>query len=257
MLLPDTPSKNDVGTATFEMGSASQGRSVFHTLAAKLDKDPGIPVDDPTESFWQVPRLPIADAKSEQLPKEADIVIIGSGIAGISTALHLLRQDRSLKIVMLEARSAISGATGRNGGHIKAVPWADYYALKEEFGKQSAIKITKFRLAHLDAMVGEAAALGEAGKVGCVRRLEGVSAVYDEETWKSAKVRLRAFLEDFPEERNKWSICEDAAELKVNHCWTLNLYHANLFSNSDLQMHTAVSRVVQERPGHTGFLDAY
>ncbi|KAI1621028.1 FAD dependent oxidoreductase-domain-containing protein [Exophiala viscosa] len=195
------------------MSSSKQDQSIFDTLAARLDKDPGTPVNDPTESFWQVPRLPIADARSEQLPEVADVVVIGSGITGISTSLHLLRQDHSLKIVMLEARSAISGATGRNGGHIKAVPWADYYALKEEFGKESAMKITKFRLSHLDALVGEADALGEAGKVGLVRRVEGVSGVYDEEGWKLAKVKLQSFLEDFPEERGRWTICEDQAEL--------------------------------------------
>jgi len=191
------------------MASSTQDRSIFDTLAARLDKDPGVPVNDPTESFWQVPRLPIADARSEHLPEVADVVVIGSGIAGIGTSLHLMRRNPSLKIVMLEARSAISGATGRNGGHIKAVPWADYYALKEEFGKESAMKITKFRLSHLDALVGEAAALGEAGEVGLVRRVEGVSGVYDEEGWNLAKGKLHTFLEDFPEEKDKWTICED------------------------------------------------
>ncbi|KAK7899812.1 hypothetical protein LTR67_003557 [Exophiala xenobiotica] len=194
--------------------NATQNPSIWKTLAARLNRDPGTPVQDPTVSFWQDPPHPFAQRASPSLPKEADVVIIGSGIAGISTALHLIRRDSSLKIVMLEARNAISGATGRNGGHIKAVPWADYYALKEAFDKESAVKVTKFRLAHLDAMVAEAAALGEAGEAGLVRRLEGISAVYDKEAWNFAKVKLDAFLEDFPEERDKWTMCEDESELK-------------------------------------------
>ena len=197
--------------------NVTQNPSIWKTLAARLNRDPGTPVEDPTVSFWQEPPHPFAQRASASLPKEAEVLIIGSGIAGISTALHLLRRDSSLKIVMLEARNAISGATGRNGGHIKAVPWADYYALKEALGKESAMKITKFRLAQLEAMVAEAAALGEAGKAGLVRRLEGVSAVYDKEAWDFAKVKLDAFLEDFPEERDKWTICEDESELKVSH----------------------------------------
>jgi glycine/D-amino acid oxidase-like deaminating enzyme len=195
--------------------------SILQTLAAKLDRDPGTPVQNATESFWQDPPHSFASQQSATLPTESDVVIIGSGISAISTALHLLREDASLKIVLLEARTAISGATGRNGGHIKAVPWSDYSALKEEFGKESAIKITKFRLAHLDVMVDEAAALGEGGKVGLVRRVEGVSAVYDREAWESAKVRLETFLEDFPEERGQWTACEEEADLLVRAIYSI------------------------------------
>ncbi|KAJ9621075.1 hypothetical protein H2204_012056 [Knufia peltigerae] len=193
---------------------SSTDPSIWQTLTTRLSRDPGTPVDDPTISFWQEPPLPIAQHASSRLPKDADIVIIGSGITGISTALHLLRRDPKLNIVMLEARTAISGATGRNGGHIKAVPWADYYALKEAYGKESAMKITKFRLAHLEAMVAEAEALGEEGKVGLVRRVDGVCAIYDKEVWQQAKMKLATFLDDFPEERGKWTMHEDENELK-------------------------------------------
>ncbi|EXJ60167.1 hypothetical protein A1O7_04319 [Cladophialophora yegresii CBS 114405] len=192
----------------------SGGSAMLHKLASRLDRDPGTPVESPTESFWQVPRHEFADQQSETLPKETDVVIIGSGITGISIAQHLLRLLASSKITMLEARSAISGATGRNGGHIKAVPWADYYALKNAMGKESAMKITKFRLAHLDALVNEAAALGDAGEVGLVRRVEGVSAIFDLEAWQAAKLKLEAWLEDFPEERERWTIHEGEVELK-------------------------------------------
>jgi glycine/D-amino acid oxidase-like deaminating enzyme len=116
---------------------------------------------------------------------------------------------------MLEARAAISGATGRNGGHIKAVPWADYYALKEQYGKESAMKLTRFRLAHLDTLVQEAAALGEAGKAGLVRRVSALSAFYDRNAWSAAKEKLEAFVADFPAERGRWMTHEGEDELKV------------------------------------------
>ncbi|EXJ94758.1 hypothetical protein A1O1_03156 [Capronia coronata CBS 617.96] len=189
-------------------------RSVVQKLAARLEKDPGTPVANATPSFWQDPPHPFADQQSANLPTETDVVIIGSGISAISTAQHLLRLQPSLKICMLEARRAISGATGRNGGHIKAVPWGDYSALKDEFGKESAMRITSFRLAHLDALVEEAKALGEAGKVGLVRRVQSLSAVYDQEVWESAKVKLEKFLEDFPEQRGRWFAIEGVEALK-------------------------------------------
>lgn len=58
--------------------------------------------------------------KSETLPEHADYVVIGSGLSGALIAYNL-RQTMpvSSTIIVLEARSAASGATGRNGGHIK------------------------------------------------------------------------------------------------------------------------------------------
>jgi glycine/D-amino acid oxidase-like deaminating enzyme len=204
------------------MGDSGGSLSPLQSLARRLDRDPGTPVDSPTESFWQVPRHPFADQQSATLPQTTDVLILGSGITGISVAQHLARLQPSLNVTILEARSAISGATGRNGGHIKAVPWADYHPLKQALGKERAMRITRFRMAHLDALVEEAAALGEAGKVGLVRRVESVSAVFDKDGWESAKTQLEAWLEDFPEERARWSIHEDPEDFKVSVLACLN-----------------------------------
>ena len=40
---------------------------------------------------------------------------MGSGISGTFVALGILERDRGARIVMVEARGACSGATGRNG----------------------------------------------------------------------------------------------------------------------------------------------
>src|ERR1035438_389693 len=84
-----------------------------------------LPRANPTISYWQDPPDPeVADylsgnveSRSRILPETADILIIGSGITGSCIAYNLLqdRQNRGKKIVMLEARQACSGATGRNG----------------------------------------------------------------------------------------------------------------------------------------------
>lgn len=77
-----------------------------------------LPVASPTVSYWQSPPHRLASYCSE-FPSAADVVIIGSGITGSSVARTLFEQSPSLKIVILEARQLCSGATGRNGGHIK------------------------------------------------------------------------------------------------------------------------------------------
>lgn len=80
-----------------------------------------LPHENPTRSYWQDPPDDIADLKTTQhVPERADIVIIGSGITGAAVAWNLLQDGSSSSlpsVVMLEARQACSGATGRNGQH--------------------------------------------------------------------------------------------------------------------------------------------
>lgn len=77
---------------------------------------PGLPREHPTISYWQDPPDSIADLRSTAaLPPFADYVVIGSGISGACIALNLLIAKPKAEVVMLEARSASSGATGRNG----------------------------------------------------------------------------------------------------------------------------------------------
>ena len=91
-------------------------------INSEMDERVAIPVmlpqANPTISYWQDP--PDADVanylSTENVPEIADTVIIGSGITGASTAYGLLSSGRAAgKLVMLEARQACSGATGRNG----------------------------------------------------------------------------------------------------------------------------------------------
>jgi hypothetical protein len=77
---------------------------------------PSLPVPNATVSYWQDPPHPIANLRTTSvLPESCDILIIGSGISGASIAYNLLERWPTAKIVMLEARQACSGATGRNG----------------------------------------------------------------------------------------------------------------------------------------------
>jgi len=46
----------------------------------------------------------------------ADVVVVGGGYTGLSTALHL--SEKGVKVVLLEAREPGWGASGRNGGQV-------------------------------------------------------------------------------------------------------------------------------------------
>ncbi|KAF5670466.1 oxidoreductase [Fusarium denticulatum] len=73
-------------------------------------------------SFWRSSPGPLDNHQSTaELPSKCDILIIGAGFSGASLVTHMISQPESKgkSIVVLEARQLCSGATGRNGGHIK------------------------------------------------------------------------------------------------------------------------------------------
>lgn len=119
----------------------------------------------PLPSFWTAHYTsPFQDTgATDPLPHEADVVVIGSGLTGVSAVdelvrLHLassssentheggqpsLDNRRSagqptLRIVVLEARMFCSGATGRNGGHLTAYPIARFGTLCARWGVDEA-----------------------------------------------------------------------------------------------------------------------
>jgi hypothetical protein len=177
-------------------------------LAAKASQDPGLPVPNPTTAYWQSEAHELANHQSATLPATADIVIIGSGITGVSTAYHLLQQQPTLAISILEARSLTSGATGRNGGHCKEVPYVDYPELKELHGKEGAGKIVKFRLAQLDALLELSASLGSEASSAVVRRVNGLDVYYNQEVFDKMKEKLADYLADFPDQKDTWLVFE-------------------------------------------------
>lgn len=77
------------------------------------------PVENGMPSFWHSQPDTLNDHRStDTLPETSDIVIIGAGFSGASTAYHCLEQSGATtkpSVVILEARQTCSGATGRNG----------------------------------------------------------------------------------------------------------------------------------------------
>ncbi|HET7356218.1 MAG TPA: FAD-dependent oxidoreductase [Nocardioidaceae bacterium] len=51
----------------------------------------------------------------------ADVAVVGAGLTGLWTAYYLLRDDPSLRVVVLESDIAGFGASGRNGGWCSAL----------------------------------------------------------------------------------------------------------------------------------------
>lgn len=68
---------------------------------------------DPNRSHW-AQALPAPTAPLDR-PIDSDVVIIGGGLTGLSTAYYLRAQSPARRVVLLEARSCGNGASARNG----------------------------------------------------------------------------------------------------------------------------------------------
>ena len=68
---------------------------------------------------------------------DADVVVIGGGYTGMWTAWHLLEDDPSAQVVLLEAGLCGHGPSGRNGGFCESM-WLSAPILRERFGDDPA-----------------------------------------------------------------------------------------------------------------------
>jgi glycine/D-amino acid oxidase-like deaminating enzyme len=92
-------------------------------------------VNDTHPSPWvrQASALP-----QERLPRpnRCDVAIVGGGIAGIATALHLARAG--VGVVVLEARAVATRASGRNDGQLLLGLGEHYNRIVGQFGPDQA-----------------------------------------------------------------------------------------------------------------------
>lgn len=85
--------------------------------AQKLqDGQSGLPTQKSTHSYWhkEPSKALLGHRTTEEIPQTADVVVIGSGIAGTFAARELVNGGKG--VVLFEAREACWGATGRVSG---------------------------------------------------------------------------------------------------------------------------------------------
>lgn len=82
--------------------------------------------------------------QSARQKENFDILIIGAGIAGISTAYWLEKKDPKLKIAIVDRHSLGFGASGRNAGFVTCGSAEHFNKLNQKFGFDKALEIWKF-----------------------------------------------------------------------------------------------------------------
>lgn len=92
-----------------------------------------------TESFWMSSApTPAYDSLHEDA--EADVCVIGGGIAGLTTAYLLSREGK--RVVLIEALDLGSGETGRTTAHFMP-PDDRYFEIEKSFGPDAARKVAQ------------------------------------------------------------------------------------------------------------------
>ncbi len=138
------------------------------------------PVPEPVQSFWTASPDPLDNYQSSStLVEECDVLIIGSGYAGTATAYHLFEgTTKKPSVVLLEARQICSGATGRNGGHVKPDSYFNVPKYTRLYGAKVAAEIAKFETSQVLAVKE----LVEREKLDCDFHLtRGVDVYMDED----------------------------------------------------------------------------
>jgi gamma-glutamylputrescine oxidase len=74
----------------------------------------------------------------------ADVVIVGGGYAGLSTAYWLTEMRPDLKIIIVERSTIGSGASGRNAGFLTIGSASFYKALSLQWGTERTLSIKRF-----------------------------------------------------------------------------------------------------------------
>src|SRR5262249_9453115 len=82
----------------------------------------------------------------------ADVVVIGAGYAGLSTALHLA--ERGTRVVVLEAHEPGWGGSGRNGGQVVPGLKYDPDELENMFGPERGRRLVDFVGGSVDTVFG-------------------------------------------------------------------------------------------------------
>jgi gamma-glutamylputrescine oxidase len=113
---------------------------------------------------------PYTDRAPLESAHETDVLVIGAGIAGLSCAWHLA--ERGIACSVVEARTAASGASGRNGGFLVAGAAPAHQDAISQFGHDVATGIYRATLASEQRVYEIADAIGASehfARVGCLR----------------------------------------------------------------------------------------
>jgi len=93
-------------------------------------------------SLWQAEILPYTPVNAAAAGSDYDVIIVGGGITGITTALLL--QQRGKKCLLLEAANIGFGTTGGTTAHLNTLLDTPYTTISKNFSKEAAQQVAMY-----------------------------------------------------------------------------------------------------------------
>jgi len=90
-------------------------------------------------SYWLDTAEPAGDFRRTELPDRVDVAVVGAGLTGLSTALHVAKEGAS--VALLEAGTVGWGASGRNGGMATTGLAIGFRKAIERYGRERAARM--------------------------------------------------------------------------------------------------------------------
>lgn len=87
----------------------------------------------------EVRQCPVIDTRP--LLADMDVLVVGGGFTGLSTALHLLRENPALRVAVLEAKEVGRGATGSSSGMLTPGIGQSVPGLIDRVGRENASRM--------------------------------------------------------------------------------------------------------------------
>jgi glycine/D-amino acid oxidase-like deaminating enzyme/nitrite reductase/ring-hydroxylating ferredoxin subunit len=108
-------------------------------------------------SFW-IDSTSVISFSTPDQDTQTEVLIIGGGIAGLTTAYKLLKAGK--KVVLVEDGFIGSGETGRTTAHLSCALDERYYSLENTFGEEAAKLVAESHTAAIDEIEKIVASLG-------------------------------------------------------------------------------------------------
>ncbi|RSL62885.1 hypothetical protein CEP54_005484 [Fusarium duplospermum] len=192
-------------------------KSFAQQVRDRISLPAGLPSENPTSSAWQDPLADVAKTQSSTLPSVTDIAIIGSGITGTSVAHTMLNHPSAagLRITILEARDACSGATGRNGGHLVSDTCGRFESLVNALGVEEATSILRFSEANITELKTLVSQLEQEEREFIqLREVNATDVVMDKKSLEESKRSLQLLQATISDTILKYGFVEDQDIIK-------------------------------------------
>ena len=125
---------------------------------------------DPLEPLWFRTAPSVFAAFAQPIAREVDVLIVGAGVTGLSTALHLA--DGSLRVAVIERSDVGRGTTGRSNGQVIAGLQQSPDMLLKAYGPEIGERLIEFAGAapeRLFALIARHAIACEAERHGWIQ----------------------------------------------------------------------------------------